>query len=304
MGFKPFIAIGHGVTTENKWDPGTVWENNVEADIAKIIVGGILEVFVSNGKDYVTDYPENDMNIIECVESANKRGCTHYVSIHLDWEKAESGMFALYVSDAGAALGADIRNAVTSRMDYIDKGNRYQDDYEVTGTLMEATIFEAGSIDDDGQFLKDNGRFFGNCIAYGIMDRAGENYKELDGSVVVAPSKPENKPESSGKIEEDGKWGSDTTSKAQNKFGTPVDGVISGQLESCREYICEDYGTFEWDNGDGSPFISALQRLIGANDDGWFGFESAVKLQTFLKVPADGYIGPVSVLAFQKWLNS
>ena len=49
---------------------------------------------------------------------------------------------------------------------------------------------------------------------------------------------------------------------------------------------------------------SKLQRKIGAEPDGWFGKESVLKLQAFLGVTQDAPMGPVTVRAWQRYLNT
>lgn len=110
------------------------------------------------------------------------------------------------------------------------------------------------------------------------------------------------------KIAVDGTWGQDTTRKAQEVFGTSVDGIISNQLSCWRD---ENPGllssTFEWQdymNG-GSSLISAIQRKLGVNDDGYIGSETISAMQRWLGTPVDGCVSNPSsmVSAFQRWLN-
>ena len=72
----------------------------------------------------------------------------------------------------------------------------------------------------------------------------------------------------------DGRWGCDTTIKAQSVVGTPADGVVSSQeVYWNRKGIMEGCTTgWEW-LGDpvGSQLIIALQRIWGVDDDGIMG---------------------------------
>lgn len=110
------------------------------------------------------------------------------------------------------------------------------------------------------------------------------------------------------KIAVDGSWGIDTTRKAQEVFGTYVDGIVSNQLSWWRD---ENPGllssSFEWQdsmNG-GSSLISAIQKKVGANPDGYIGSETISKMQEWLGTPVDGCVSNPSsmVSAFQRWLN-
>lgn len=110
------------------------------------------------------------------------------------------------------------------------------------------------------------------------------------------------------KIEEDGLWGRATTTLAQQKFGTPVDGIVSNQLSWWRS---QNPGlldsTFEWQdymNG-GSALICAIQKWCGANVDGYIGKETITMMQKKLGTYQDGVVSNPSqmVKAFQHWLN-
>ena len=109
-------------------------------------------------------------------------------------------------------------------------------------------------------------------------------------------------------IDEDGKWGKDTTKKAQEVFGTTVDGFVTDQY-AC--YKAENPGliSFEWlDNPSsyGSELIRAIQKKVGATVDGHIGPETIKKMQKYFGTVQDGCISNPSdvVRAFQKWLNN
>lgn len=81
------------------------------------------------------------------------------------------------------------------------------------------------------------------------------------------PSKP-SKPNKH-KIDEDGKWGTDTTKKAQEVFGTTVDGIVTDQY-ACYKSSNPGLISFEWLNNPsnyGSELIRAIQKKVGANID-------------------------------------
>lgn len=108
-------------------------------------------------------------------------------------------------------------------------------------------------------------------------------------------------------IDEDGKWGEDTTTKAQEVFKTTVDGIVTDQYK-CYENENPGLISFEWlDNPSnyGSELIRAIQKKVGANVDGHIGPETIKKMQAWLGTVQDGYISNPSdvVKAFQKWLN-
>lgn len=108
-------------------------------------------------------------------------------------------------------------------------------------------------------------------------------------------------------IDEDGKWGPDTTTKAQEVFGTTVDGIVTDQYK-CYENENPGLIAFEWlDNPSdyGSELIRAIQKKVGANIDGHIGPETIKKMQKWLGTVQDSCVSNPSdvVRAFQKWLN-
>jgi hypothetical protein len=116
-------------------------------------------------------------------------------------------------------------------------------------------------------------------------------------------------------IAEDGLWGKDTSRKIQEVLdvkdgnGNPVrDGIISNQLSWWRD---ENPGlldsTFEWQDymDGGSLTMVAIQKLVGANPDGYIGSETISAMQRWLGTPVDGCVSNPSAMvkAFQHWLN-
>lgn len=110
------------------------------------------------------------------------------------------------------------------------------------------------------------------------------------------------------KIDEDGLWGKDTTRKAQEVFGTPVDGIVSNQLvwwKNKNPGLLDS--SFEWDDymAGGSALICAIQNKLGVNPDGYIGSETISAMQRWLGTPVDGCVSNPSAMvkAFQHWLN-
>ena len=127
-------------------------------------------------------------------------------------------------------------------------------------------------------------------------------YGELDNSTDV-PAKEETKHI----IDVDGKWGTDTTKKAQEVFDTTVDGIVTDQY-ACYKNQNPGLIAFEWLNSPsnyGSELIRAIQKKVGANVDGHIGPETITKMQKYFGTIQDGCISNPSdvVKAFQKWLN-
>lgn len=107
----------------------------------------------------------------------------------------------------------------------------------------------------------------------------------------------------------DGVWGKDTTKRAQQVFGTPVDGIISNQYLSYKTLNPGlSSSTFEWKekpDKNGSELIKAIQKKVGVKADGFIGTETIKAMQKWLGTIVDGSVSNPSsmVKAFQNWLN-
>ena len=114
---------------------------------------------------------------------------------------------------------------------------------------------------------------------------------------------PASSPAPSGKLAVDGLAGRATISRWQQVMGTPVDGVVSGQvIPDGRTYgrpnlLCVTYG------GQGSTLIRAVQRVVGAVPDGLYGPDSIRRTQIRLGVDPDCWFGPATARALQERLN-
>lgn len=114
----------------------------------------------------------------------------------------------------------------------------------------------------------------------------------------------------SDKITVDGVWGKSTTKKAQKVFGTTIDGLVSNQYS---KYKSSNPGlsstTFEWESNPGkggSLLIKEIQKLVGINPDGYIGPNTIKAMQKYFDTPVDGKVSNPSTMvkAFQNWLNT
>lgn len=101
----------------------------------------------------------------------------------------------------------------------------------------------------------------------------------------------------------DGKWGTATTKRLQQYFGTTQDGVISHQYK--QKYNQNVYAAQFDKTLRGSNVIKALQKTLGVTQDGLLGQASIKALQKRLGTTQDGVISPVSdaVKELQRRLN-
>ena len=99
----------------------------------------------------------------------------------------------------------------------------------------------------------------------------------------------------------DGIGGDCTVRAMQRFFGTPQDGVISGQNKTLNKFYpslkAVEYGT------GGSPCVKNLQRWVGTTQDGIIGEQTVKAWQKKIGVASDGIFGVNSMKAWQKYLN-
>lgn len=109
----------------------------------------------------------------------------------------------------------------------------------------------------------------------------------------------------SGALPVDGWIGVNTNKKAQRYFGTPVDGIMSNQDPSLKRYFPRiDSRAINYNGGNGSNLVAAIQRLVGVKDDGFMGSKTIKALQKLLGVAQDGILGADTACAWQRWLNA
>lgn len=110
----------------------------------------------------------------------------------------------------------------------------------------------------------------------------------------------------------DGWWGKDTTRASQKLLGTVEDGIVSRQPVSNRKYLYRasvSSWRFTSRYYGGSSMVKALQSMIGAEPDGYFGKKTVKAFQVFLKKcgyysgQLDYSMGGGTVRAWQEYVN-
>lgn len=99
----------------------------------------------------------------------------------------------------------------------------------------------------------------------------------------------------------DGIGGACTVRAMQRFFGTPQDGVISGQNKALNKFY-PSLKAVEYGKG-GSPCVKKLQKWVGVKQDGIIGEKTVKAWQKKIGVASDGIFGVNSMEAWQKYLN-
>lgn len=155
-------------------------------------------------------------------------------------------------------------------------------------TLPHHTFTYGHGIDSTGSYYNAPG--MGNALH---TDTDNESDSKVKPTPAPAPEKG---------LTVDGIGGPATVTAAQNVFGTPADGVVTGQLEKCKKFFpalkSVRFG------GGGSALVMSIQRWAGARADGVWGEDTSKAVQRKLGVKDDGIFGPDSMKAFQRFLNA
>lgn len=105
----------------------------------------------------------------------------------------------------------------------------------------------------------------------------------------------------------DGWFGRDTITKTQEILGVPVTGQIPNQPLSNRQHLPAATSGWSWAAKSYRPSdtVKAMQRVFGADPDGYFGKQTAKAMRRFLGLSSlSSKMDRATVTAWQKWLNS
>ena len=103
------------------------------------------------------------------------------------------------------------------------------------------------------------------------------------------------------KLTIDGVGGACTVRAMQRFFGTPMDGVLSGQSKEQSKYY-PSLKAVEYGKG-GSACVKKLQKWVGTTQDGVLGEKTVKAWQKKISVASDGVFGANSMRAWQEYLN-
>lgn len=304
---KLFVIAGHGGS-----DPGAVGNGYQEAERVRALAqrikdfGGANVVLGDFNRNYYKDNGISSLTIskeYKIIELHMDSGATTARGGHV----IINGNFKADQYDT--ALAELMKTVLPGRSSVIEGRTDLANVKRAANKGYNYRLLECGFISNTEDVKIFNTRM--DDIAKGILNCFGIG----SGSAVPpAQNKPAQTtpPQKEEKLKVDGRWGINTTKETQRFLKTIVDGIVSRQPSSNRKYLKNafmDSWQFTSNYKGGSAMIKALQRLIGAKVDGYFGKESVKALQRFLNkhgfnLKVDGYMGPDTVCAWQKYLNT
>lgn len=106
----------------------------------------------------------------------------------------------------------------------------------------------------------------------------------------------------------DGYWGTSTTKRLQQIFKTTVDGKVSNQFSAYKSQNPGLDSGWEWEKNPtgNSPLIKAIQKKVGATQDGHIGPDTIKKIQKWMGCTQDGVFSAKSpcIKKLQQWCNN
>lgn len=137
----------------------------------------------------------------------------------------------------------------------------------------------------------------------GISGVVDLNRCYIQGSTAAQTAAPAKSEEVMKMLTVDGIMGTETIRAAQTVFGTPVDGVISGQARSDMAKCPAISKACLKEGKGGSQLVRALQRKTGTKEDGYLGTKTIKAVQKWLNIPITGIWDSHTSRSFQLWLN-
>lgn len=110
------------------------------------------------------------------------------------------------------------------------------------------------------------------------------------------------------KLDVDGHFGELTVKATQKVLKTTIDGTVSNQPYANKKYLPNAVtGVWQFKKTGykgGSKMVSAMQKLVGAKQDGYCGPKTVKAMQKFLKVKQSSKMDATTVKAWQKHINT
>lgn len=274
-------------------------------------IADVVERELNKNSNFIVARNNPNMTLEEVIADSNKSNTDIHFSIHTNAGPSSARGCEVYAYAKGTK-GDKLAQIIYKRLSAItpsdDRGVKYNSLAETRQTKAVAVLTEVAfhSNIEDANWIIGNIELIGKELAKSLYEYFDIEYKENEEKPIEKPV--DNKPTKS-QITEDGKWGKETTKKAQEVFNTYVDGIVSNQYLAYKE---KNPGllssTFEWKekpSKNGSVLIKAIQEKIGVKKDGFIGPNTIKAMQKWLGTPADGIVSYPSIMVknFQKWLN-
>lgn len=283
-----------------------------EYDCDRAFVAQLIDAFDAQGwyaTDCSNEEPDVSAELREECRIANASGADLFIAVHFNAGGGTGTEVWHYPYSIAETCAREVSRELASALGLPNRGAKSTAGlYVLNHTEMPAILIEVCFVDteqDAEAWWATSWDDLCAAVVRGIWGDYGNK-----GEDEPAPSAA-----TSTDIEEDGIWGSATTTRLQEVLGAPyVDGVISRQNAHWRS-ISQGCGTgWEWVSGGeepGSQTIRLMQQRIGADPDGLVGPNTWNRLIRYFQSASgatelDGRIDypSITVKAMQRALNA
>ena len=184
--------------------------------------------------------------------------------------------------------------------------------FVLRSTKAKAVLIECCFVDDKDDVKAWDADKCAKAIVKAVTGKAvtaGGSSSSESSSSASSGSKPSSGSSNTAKakVTVDGYWGPNTTKALQKIFGTTADGKVSHQFECYKSQNpgLEDGWDWEDDPSGYSPLIKAIQKKVGATQDGHIGPKTIKKIQKWMGTTQDGVFSKASpcIKKLQQWIN-
>nr|WP_300209711.1 N-acetylmuramoyl-L-alanine amidase [uncultured Anaerostipes sp.] len=251
-------------------------------------------------------------NLANIVAKCNAHTVALDISIHLN-AGGGTGCEVYYTSDKGKPYAKKVSAAVAKALGIKDRGAKASDTlYVLNHTKSPAILVECCFVDNKTDQKAWNAEKCAKAIVEAVTGKAvtssgsgssGNNASASSGSKPSSGSSNTAK----AKVTVDGYWGPNTTKALQKIFGTTADGRVSNQFKCYKSQNpgLEDGWDWKDDPSGYSPLIKAIQKKVGATQDGHIGPKTIKKIQKWMGTTQDGVFSKASpcIKKLQQWIN-
>lgn len=312
---KIALDAGHGLNTPGKQTPDGIKEwtlnDKVRDKVVEKLKGYNVEIICTDNDEGNVDEGLSTRRKMYVNQNVDAFVSIHHNAFNGTWNDATG--VEVYTDKNPTSKDTQLANAIYKNLSNYTglkaRGIKQANFTVINQNNVPAVLVEGGFMDSNNDYkviTSEAGQeAYARAIAEGLIEFLGLQQGQATVEVQTQPVKQEEKK----KIGVDGKWGKETTTRAQEVFGTKDDGIVSNQYLAYKD---KNKGllssTFEWEEvpgKNGSALIKAIQRWIGVKDDGYIGPNTIRAMQRKLGTYEDGYVSEKSsmVIAFQKWLN-
>lgn len=267
-------------------------------------------------------------NLANIVAKCNSHGVDLDVSIHLNSGRGDSkgdgktgGVEVLIYSTSVKGVAKDIADEIADTFGY---GLRTDETtpsgyagvkikknlYVLKNTKAKALLIECCFVDDKDDAKVWNADRCAKAIVRAITGKAVSSGSSTSGSTSSTSSSGATSSGSgstSKSVTVDGYWGPNTTKALQKILGTTVDGKVSNQYECYKDQNPGLEDGWEWEDEPSgySPLIKAVQKMVGAKQDGHIGPKTIKAIQKYFGCTQDGVFSAKSpcIKKLQQWIN-